>query len=123
MHEEKHALSDEEDHSDFFNDSDEDMEELADDEQEKLFLHMNTSSLEDVVDNGLETFVQKEGPNQIMNLILKEQTDNVVFGDIFEYQDYEDWIRCVVEDEKRKNEQFLDATSVQVSNVFELDAS
>lgn len=58
-----------------------------------------------------------------MNLILKEQTDNVVFGDIFEYQDYEDWIKCVVEDEKRKNEQFLDATSVQVSNVFELYAS
>jgi hypothetical protein len=63
MHEEKHALSNEVDHSDSFNDSDEDMEELANDEQEKLFLHINTSSLEDVVDNGLETFVQKEGPN------------------------------------------------------------
>lgn len=35
-----------------------------------------------------------------------------MFGDIFEYQDYEDWIKCVVKDEKRKNEQFLDATFV-----------
>ncbi len=75
------------------------------------------------MDDGLEAFVQEEGPNQIMNLILKEQTNNVVFGDIFEYQDYEDWIRCVVEDEKMKNEQIFYATFVQVSNVFELDAS
>jgi hypothetical protein len=35
-----------------------------------------------------------------------------VFGDIFEYQDYEDWIRCVVEDEKMKNEQIFYATFV-----------
>jgi hypothetical protein len=51
MHEEKHALSDEEDHFDSLNDSNEDMEELVDDEQEKLFLHINTCLLEDLVDN------------------------------------------------------------------------
>jgi hypothetical protein len=32
IHEEKHALFDEENHFDFFNDSNEDMEELVDDE-------------------------------------------------------------------------------------------
>jgi hypothetical protein len=75
------------------------------------------------MDNGLETFVQEEGPNQIMNLILEEQADNVMFGDITEYEDYEDWIRCVAKDEKRRNEQFLNVRSVQVSNVFQLNAS
>jgi hypothetical protein len=29
----------------------------------------------------------------MMNLILEEQVDNVMFGDIFESDDYEDWIR------------------------------
>jgi hypothetical protein len=37
MHEEKHVLFDEEDHSDSFNDSDKDMEELVNDEQENCF--------------------------------------------------------------------------------------
>lgn len=53
MHEEKHVLFDEENHSNSFNDSDEDMEELVNDEQEKLFLHINTRLLEDLMDNGL----------------------------------------------------------------------
>ncbi len=75
------------------------------------------------MDNGLETFMQEEGQNQIMNLILEEHADNVMFGDISEFEDYEDWIRYIVEDEERRNEQFLNATSIQVSNVFQLDAS
>jgi hypothetical protein len=41
MHEGIHALFDEEDHSDFFNDLDEEMEELINDEQGKLFLQNN----------------------------------------------------------------------------------
>jgi hypothetical protein len=64
------------------------------------------------MDNGLETFMQEERPNQIMNLILEEQVDNVMFGDISEFEDYEDWIRYIVEDEERRNEQFLNATSI-----------
>jgi len=57
-----------------------------------------------LIDNGLETFVQEKGPNQIMNLIMEEHADNVMFGDIVESNDYEDWIRCIVKDEKRRNE-------------------
>jgi len=53
MHEEKHVLFDEEDHSHSFNDSDEDMEELVNDEQGKKNLHINTGLLEDLMDNGL----------------------------------------------------------------------
>ncbi len=56
--------------------------------------------------------MQEEGQNQIMNLILEEHADNVMFGDISEFEDYEDWIRYIVEDEERRNEQFLNATSI-----------
>jgi hypothetical protein len=59
MHERKHALCDKEDHSNFSNDLDEKMEELADDEEGKLFLQNNTSLLKYFMDNGLETFAQK----------------------------------------------------------------
>lgn len=59
----------------------------------------------------------------MMNLILEEQVNNVMFGDISESDNYEDWIRCDVEDEERRNDQFLISTFVQVSNVFQLDAS
>ncbi len=67
--------------------------------------------------------MQEEGLNQMMNLILEEQVDNVMFGDISESDDYEDWIKCNAEDEERRNEQFLISTFFQVSNVFQLDAS
>ncbi len=63
MHEEKHALSDEENHFDSFDDSNENTEELVNDEQGKLFLHNNTCLSKDLMGNGLETFMQKEGPN------------------------------------------------------------
>jgi hypothetical protein len=48
------------------------MANVVDDEQKKLFLQNNVTIVEDLMDNRLEHFVQLEGPNQIMNLILKE---------------------------------------------------
>jgi hypothetical protein len=83
IHEEKHALSGEEDHYDYLDDLDEEMEVLIDDEQGKLFLQNDTSLSEDRMDNGLEIFVKEEGLNQIKNLILQEHADNVMFGDIY----------------------------------------
>jgi len=59
----------------------------------------------------------------MMNLILEEHVDNVMFGDISKSNDYEDWIRCDAKIEERRNEQILTSTSVQVSNVFQLDVS
>ncbi len=58
MHEEKHVLPDEEDHSDSsYDDLNENMEELTNDEQGKLVMYNNTRLIEDLMDNGLETFV------------------------------------------------------------------
>jgi hypothetical protein len=42
------------------------------------------------MDNGLEEFVQKEGPNQIMNMMLEEHANNVIFSEIFDSNDFED---------------------------------
>jgi len=46
--------------------------------------------VEDLMDNGLEDFMQNEGPNQIMNLMLEEHANNVMFSEIFDYNDFED---------------------------------
>jgi hypothetical protein len=42
-----------------------------------LFLPHKTKENEDLMDNGFESFVKMEGPNQIMHLILEEQVDNM----------------------------------------------
>ncbi len=67
--------------------------------------------------------MKEEGPNQIKNLILEKQVNNVMFGDIFKYDDYENWSICIAEDKEKKNEQFFTIATMQVSNVFQLDAS
>jgi len=51
--------------------------------------------VEDLMDNGLEDFVQKESPNQIMNLMLEEHVNNVISGEIFDSNDFENWMQCV----------------------------
>jgi len=58
--------------------------------KERLFLQNKLEMVEDLVDNGLENFMQNEGPNQIMNLMLEEHANNVMFGEIFYYNDFED---------------------------------
>jgi hypothetical protein len=50
---------------------------VVDDEQYDLFLPDKAREDEDLVDNGFENFVEKEGPNQIMHLILEEHANNV----------------------------------------------
>jgi len=34
--------------------------------------------------------VKHEGPNQILNLLLEDQTQNIIFGEISNFEDYED---------------------------------
>jgi hypothetical protein len=53
-----------------------------------------------------------------MNLILEEQANKVIFEDISKFDDYEDWIKCIVKDEEKRNESFFITTSMQISNVF-----
>jgi uncharacterized protein YciU (UPF0263 family) len=56
----------------FFEDFDEDATNVVDDEQYDLFLLGKVTEDEDVMDNGFENFVKREGPNQVMHLILEE---------------------------------------------------
>ncbi len=85
------------------NESQEDIEATTKCEQYRLFLKNQPRTTEDLNDNGFESFVQKEGPNQIMNLILAKWTNNVLFGKTVDSDDYENWIRCVEQDEHMRN--------------------
>jgi hypothetical protein len=46
--------------------------------------------VEDFMDNGLGDFMQNEGPNQIMNLMLEKHANKVMFAEFFYYNDFED---------------------------------
>ncbi len=50
---------------------------VVDDEHYDMFLLGKAKENEDLMDNGFESFVKMEGPNQIMHLILKKQADNM----------------------------------------------
>jgi hypothetical protein len=76
----------------------------------------------ELMDNGLETFVQKEGPNQILNQLLEEQIQNVIFGEFFDFDDFGDWISCAAEDEDRRKQIFADNNKEKMSVVFQLEA-
>jgi hypothetical protein len=69
------------------------MENLANDGTWTLLIHYKED--EDLMDNGLGFFVQHEGPNQVMNLILDKQAHNVFFSEISYSNDLDDWMRCV----------------------------
>jgi hypothetical protein len=40
----------------------------------------------------MDCFVMQEGPNQMVNLLLEEQTDNIIYGELSNSKDFEDWI-------------------------------
>jgi len=67
---------------------DKEMEDLANDGTWTLPIHSKKHG--NLMDNGLEFFVQHEGPNQVMNLILEKQTHNVLFSGIFYLADLDD---------------------------------
>jgi hypothetical protein len=60
---------------DFFDNFNEEMEDVANDvidvEKGNLFLLNEFKEIEELMDDGLELFVQKEGLHQIMNLIFE----------------------------------------------------
>jgi hypothetical protein len=89
---------------DFFNKFNEEMEDVTNVEEGNLFLLNEFKEIEELMDDGLEFFVQKERLHQIVNLILKKQADNLMFVEISNYEDFEDLMRCVDYDEDRKNE-------------------
>ncbi len=56
-----------------------------------------------------------------MNLNLEKQVDNVVFGEIFDSNDFKDQMNFVAQDENHRNEQFMATTCMQVFDVFQLE--
>jgi hypothetical protein len=63
--------------------------------------------LEEMEDDGMEDMVRQEGPTQIINLLVEDQTGNIMFGELFDFDDLGDWMRRVTEEEERKNDIFL----------------
>jgi hypothetical protein len=47
-----------------------------------------------------------EGPNQIINLLLEEKNDNINFGQLSNYEDFKNYMKCVVKDYNMWNEAF-----------------
>jgi hypothetical protein len=48
----------------------------------------------------------QERPNQITNLLLEEQIDNIIFGQLSNYEDFENDMKCVVKYDNMWNEAF-----------------
>jgi len=69
--------------------------------------HEVITLLEEMDDDVMETMVKHESPTQIINFLIKTQAVNIVFGELFDYDDLEDWMRCVATEEERRNEIFL----------------
>jgi hypothetical protein len=48
----------------------------------------------------------QEGRNQIMNMLFEEQMYNIIFKELSNSNDFEDWTKCVVKDDNKRNEMF-----------------
>jgi hypothetical protein len=48
----------------------------------------------------------QERPNQIINILLEEQIDNIIFGQLSNYEDFENDMKCVVKYDNMWNEAF-----------------
>ncbi len=97
------------------------MEDLANDGTWTLLIHSKED--EDLMDNGSRFFVQHEGPNQVMNLILEKQAHNVFFSEISNSDDLDDQMQCVAQDEDIRNEQFMATWGTFVLDIFQLNVS
>lgn len=69
--------------------------------------HEVITFLEEMDDDVMEAMVKHEGSTQIINLLIKNQVDNIVFGELFNHDDLEDWMWCAATEEERRNEIFL----------------
>ncbi len=48
--------------------------------------------LEEMEDDGMEDMVGQEGPTQIINLLIEDQTHNIIFGELSNFDDLGDWM-------------------------------
>jgi hypothetical protein len=65
--------------------------------------------------------VRQERPMQIINLLVEDQTNNIMFGKLPNSDDLGDWMRCATEEEERKNGIFLSQQQGNCPRVFQLD--
>jgi hypothetical protein len=54
--------------------------------------HEVITLLEEMDDDVMEAMVKHEVSTQIINLLIKNQADNIVFGKLFNSDDLEDWM-------------------------------
>jgi hypothetical protein len=94
---------------------------VVDDETKDMFLPNESKEVEKLMDNEFNLFVQNKSPHHIMNLLLEEQANRVLFGKNSNSDDFEDWMRCADQNEEKWNEQFKVAKGKNVSNIFQFD--
>jgi hypothetical protein len=80
-------------------DSDSDASENSEEEHQLREPICDGSEFEDIE---LEQLVMREGPQQILQLTLQEQTDCLMKEEAGESNDYADWIKWVVDAEQKK---------------------
>jgi hypothetical protein len=79
-------------------DSDSDSSESSD--ERTLLVGLDERLLE-FVDAEFEDLVSKEGPLQILQLTMENETDNLLKEEVTDADDYADWIQWAVEEERR----------------------
>jgi len=48
----------------------------------------------------------QEGLDQIMNMLFDKQTYNMIFEELSNFNDFGDWMKCVVKYDNKRNEMF-----------------
>jgi len=79
-------------------DSDSDSSESSD---ERTLLVGSDEGMSEFVDAKFEDLVNKEGPLQILQLTIQNETDNLLREEITDGDDYGDWIRWAAKEERR----------------------
>lgn len=77
--------------------------------------------LEKIEDDGMEDMVKQEGPIQIINLLVENQTNNIMFRKLSDSNDLGDWMQCVAKEKERRNNIFLNKQQDDCPKVFQLD--
>jgi hypothetical protein len=80
---------------------------------------MDLSVGEEMQDDRMDCFVMQDGPNKMVNLLLEEQI-NIIYGELSNSKDFEDWIQFVLEEEERRNEIFLGKQAIKLPHIFQL---
>ncbi len=76
--------------------------------------------LKKMEDDGMEDMVGQEGLEQIINLLVEDHIDNIMFGKLSNSNYLGDWMQCVTEEDIR-NGIFVNEQQVNCPRIFQLD--